>query len=65
VSFQQSPHFAQEAARQSTIRNLHAVVPRSATAGYIGCESLGEAEPFQQLSKLDVVAGHGAEQENQ
>src|SRR5579864_4366142 len=38
---------------------------RSATAGYIGCESLDEAEPLQQLSKLDVVAGHGAEQKNQ
>ena len=38
---------------------------RSATAGYIGCESLDEAEPLQQLSKLDVVGGDGAEQENQ
>jgi len=26
---------------------------------------LDEAEPLQQLSKLDVVVGNGAEQENQ
>jgi hypothetical protein len=38
---------------------------RPATAGYIGRESLDETEPLQQLSKLDVVAGNGAEQQNQ
>jgi len=36
---------------------------RPATAGYIGRESLDEAESLEQLSKLDVVVGNGAEQE--
>ncbi len=34
-------------------------------SGDVGRESLDETEPLQQLSKLDVVAGNGAEQENQ
>jgi hypothetical protein len=31
----------------------------------VRCESLDEAEPLEQLSKLDVVVGNGAKQQNQ
>jgi hypothetical protein len=38
---------------------------RPSATSYIGCESLDEADLIQELAKLDVVVGNGAEQENQ
>ena len=50
-----------------SVSQLRASSPLTAppASGDVGRKSLDEAEPLQQLSKLDVVVWNGAEQENQ